>query len=88
MLRFAFYSLLFIFAMMVTTGAGLTWFIVPKLPDIDTLKDVQLQIPLRVYSSDQSLIAEFGEKRRTPIVIDEVPEQIKLAFLAAEDDRF
>lgn len=88
MLRFTFYSLLFFFALLVTCAAGLTWYIVPKLPDIDTLKDVQLQIPLRVYSGDQSLIAEFGEKRRTPINIDEVPEQIILAFLAAEDDRF
>ncbi len=88
MLRFTFYSLLFFFALIVTFGAGLTWFVVPKLPEIDTLRDVQLQIPLRIYSSDQSLIAEFGEKRRNPIAIDEVPEPIILAFLAAEDDRF
>lgn len=88
MLRFTFYSLLLFFALIITGGAGLTWFVVPKLPEIDTLKDVQLQIPLRVYSSEQSLIAEFGEKRRNPVSIDEVPEQIILAFLAAEDDRF
>ncbi len=88
MLRFTFYSLLLIFALIITSGAGLTWYVVPKLPDIDTLRDVQLQVPLRIYSSEQSLIAEFGEKRRTPVAIDEVPEPIILACLAAEVDRF
>jgi len=88
MLRFAFYSLLLFFALLITGATGLTWYVVPNLPDIETLKDVKLQIPLRVYSRDQSLIAEFGEKRRIPVAIDEVPEPLILAFLAAEDDRF
>jgi len=62
--------------------------LLPQLPDIGNLQDVKLQVPLRIYSQDDSLIAEFGEKRRQPISIDEVPTPIIQAFLAAEDDRF
>jgi penicillin-binding protein 1A len=60
----------------------------PQLPSISVLRDVQLQEPLRVYSSDHRLIAEFGEKRRTPVRIADVPPLMVRAFLAAEDDRF
>ncbi len=63
-------------------------FIGPQLPSIDVLRDVQLQVPLRVYSRDARLIAEFGEKRRVPVVIDQVPDLLVKAFLASEDDRF
>lgn len=65
-----------------------SWYILPGLPDIETLKDVKMQVPLRVYSSELSLIAEFGEKRRTPINIEETDPLLIKAFLAAEDDRF
>jgi penicillin-binding protein 1A len=67
---------------------GVYLYLEPKLPSIDTLKDVQLQVPLRIYSSDHLLIAEFGEKRREPLRYEEVPKQMIQAFLAAEDDRF
>jgi penicillin-binding protein 1A len=60
----------------------------PQLPSIELLKDVQLQVPLRIYTSDRKLIAEFGEKRRTPVRIEDVPPDLIQAFLAAEDDRF
>ena len=63
-------------------------FVVPKLPSIDSLKDVQLQVPLKVYTSDERLIAEFGKKKRAPVNIDAVPENLVNAVLAAEDDRF
>ncbi|ERI54157.1 peptidase [Pseudomonas sp. EGD-AK9] len=49
---------------------------------------MQLQIPLRVYSSDAKLIAEFGEMRRSPIRFDEIPKEFISALLAAEDDNF
>ncbi|MGB5261713.1 MAG: penicillin-binding protein 1A [Gammaproteobacteria bacterium] len=62
--------------------------IAPQLPSIDDLRDVQLQEPLRVYSRNRQLLAEFGEKRRTPVSIDEVPPLMVRAFLAAEDDSF
>ena len=62
--------------------------ILDNLPDVHTLQNVQYQIPLKVYSHDKSLIARFGEKKRTPINIDDAPPQLINAFLAAEDDRF
>ena len=69
-------------------AAGLYWYVAPRLPPIDSLKDVQLQEPLRVYSSDGRLIAEFGEKRRTPLEFEQIPDLMVKAVLAAEDERF
>ncbi|MGY0217936.1 penicillin-binding protein 1A [Endozoicomonadaceae bacterium StTr2] len=60
----------------------------PSLPDVETLRDIRLQTPLRVYSDDGLLIAEFGEKRRSPVRIENTPPLLLKAFLAAEDDRF
>lgn len=78
---------------MAGAGVGLVLsafylYLQPELPSVDQLSDIRLQTPLRVYSSDEKLIAEFGEKRRTPITIDRVPERQVQAFLAAEDSRF
>jgi penicillin-binding protein 1A len=64
------------------------WLIAPRLPSVETLRDVRLQVPLRVYSADGKLIATIGETRRIPIKIDQVPQQLKNAFLAAEDANF
>ena len=69
-------------------AAGAYWYLASKLPSADTLRDVRLQVPLRVYSRDARLLAEFGEKRRKPLRLDEVPERLIQAFLAGEDDRF
>jgi len=88
MLRFIFNLILFFFTLGLICIAGLSWYLLPQLPDISNLQDVKLQIPLRIYSQDNSLIAEFGEKRRQPILINNVPASAKYAFLAAEDDRF
>lgn len=59
-----------------------------KLPSVETLKDIQLQVPLKIYSADYKLIAEYGEKRRTPVTIDRVPQTLIQAVLATEDRRF
>lgn len=64
------------------------WLIAPRLPSVETLKDVRLQVPLRIKSADDRLIATFGETKRTPVRIQDVPERLKLAFLAAEDADF
>jgi penicillin-binding protein 1A len=64
------------------------WLISPRLPSVDTLKDVRLQVPLRIDSADAKLIATFGETKRTPVRIENVPERLKHAFLAAEDADF
>ena len=82
-------SLFKMLAVVFIIGAGAAVYsIVSNLPEIDMLRDVRMQVPLRVYSQDGSLIGEFGEKRRAPALIDEVPEQLIQAFVAAEDDRF
>ncbi|MCP4010311.1 MAG: peptidase, partial [Proteobacteria bacterium] len=69
-------------------GAGVWFYITPQLPSIEILKDMRLQVPLRVYTQDGRLIAEFGEKRRVPVTLRDVPETMVQAVLAAEDDRF
>jgi len=60
----------------------------PELPDVATLRDVRLQVPLRVYSRDGKLIAQIGEQRRIPLSFEAYPKKVVEAFLAAEDDRF
>jgi len=68
--------------------AGGYFYLNPKLPSIEGLSNVQLQVPLRIYSSDGALMGEFGEKRRTPKKLSEIPKLMQQAFLSAEDDRF
>ena len=60
----------------------------PKLPSVEELKRVELQIPLKVYSDDLQIIAEFGEKKRSPVNFNQIPPAMVDAFLAAEDDSF
>jgi len=88
MLRFLSKSLLGIFILGTLLIVLATLYIVPDLPDIDILRDVRMQVPLRVYSHDGSLIAEFGEKRSVPVTIGDAPPGLLQAFIAAEDDRF
>ena len=60
----------------------------PALPDVDSLRDIKLQVPLRVYTRDGKLIAAIGEQRRIPVRYDQIPKKLIQAFLATEDDRF
>ncbi len=60
----------------------------PALPDVNSLREVQLQVPLRIYTRDGRLIASMGEQRRIPVSYDQIPKRLVEAFLAAEDDRF
>jgi penicillin-binding protein 1A len=60
----------------------------PTLPSLEVLTDYQPKIPLRVYSADGKLIGEFGEERRAVIRIQDVPQPMVRAILAAEDERF
>lgn len=68
--------------------AGALQYIRPQLPDVEALRDIRLQVPLRIYSRDKRLIAEFGEQRRVPLAFEQFPQPLINAFLAAEDDRF
>ena len=68
--------------------SSLNIYIESKLPNEKTIKDIQLQIPLKIFSSDGKLIGEFGEQRRTALNFDEIPKHYINAVLAAEDDNF
>ena len=70
------------------TISSLNIYIDSKLPDEERIKSIELQIPLKIYSSDKKLIGEFGEKRRTALKFEEIPEHYVNAVLAAEDDAF
>ena len=62
--------------------------IYPNLPPLEALTDYKPRQPLRVYTADGALIAEFGEERRAFVAIDKVPKHMKQAIIAAEDERF
>ncbi|WP_052417480.1 penicillin-binding protein 1A [Cellvibrio mixtus] len=72
----------------LVTFAGLYLYLSPKLPSVESLREVKLQTPLRVYSSDGKLIGEFGEQRRTPLTYDQIPPLYIKALLSAEDAEF
>lgn len=72
----------------LAVSAWIIIYVVPTLPPTESLREVQMQVPLRIYSADGKLMAEYGEKRREPLGYREIPKQLILAFLAAEDDRF
>ena len=78
----------FSFCGLVAVLSALYLYLAPTLPEADSLKQVQLQTPLRVFSSDGALIGEFGEKRRNPVSFQDIPRDLINAFLAAEDDQF
>ncbi|MGL4980006.1 MAG: peptidoglycan glycosyltransferase/peptidoglycan DD-transpeptidase MrcA [Plesiomonas sp.] len=67
---------------------GLYVYVKPQLPDVATLRDVRLQTPMQVYSADGKLISQFGEKRRIPLTLEQIPPQLVNAFIATEDSRF
>jgi penicillin-binding protein 1A len=64
------------------------WLLAPSLPDTSQIRDIRLQVPLRVYSRDGKLIALFGETKRTPVKIEAIPRQLRQAVMAIEDARF
>jgi penicillin-binding protein 1A len=64
------------------------YYLKPTLPDVAQIRQLKLQLPLRVYSRDGLLIGQIGEQRRLPVKFEQVPEAVVQAFLAAEDDRF
>lgn len=68
--------------------AILYWLIAPRLPDVQELRNVQLQVPLSIYTRDGRLISVIGETRRFPVEIEDVPERVKQTFIAIEDARY
>jgi len=68
--------------------AGCYVYLEPSLPSVEAMRNVEMQVPLRVYTRDGDLIAQIGEQRRIPVTWEQIPDLVKHAFLAAEDDRF
>ena len=67
---------------------GIYFYIKPDLPSVTVLKDVRLQTPMRIYTQDGKLISQYGVKRRIPVELEDVPQQLIDAVLATEDSRF
>src|SRR5699024_7458944 len=73
-------------ALLAVAGAAI--YFVPGLPDVRQLQEYELRTPLRIYTSDDRLIGEFGDERRTPVNYEEIPPRLVQALLAAEDASF
>jgi penicillin-binding protein 1A len=88
--------MLLILGAVAVVGAGLLagvffaakWHFERQLPSVAAIREIQLQVPLRIYTRDGKLIGEFGAERRAPLRYDQIPQRIIDSFLAAEDDRF
>ena len=79
------------FILLLLLGMGITSlniYIDSKLPDEQKIKEIELQIPLKIFSEDGKLIGEFGEQRRTALKFKNIPHHYVNAVLAAEDDNF
>ncbi|MCK6263171.1 PBP1A family penicillin-binding protein [Vibrio sp. ZSDE26] len=84
---------LFIFTLICTilgvgTIIGFYFYVKPDLPDVQELRHVELEAPMQVFSQDGKLIAQFGEKRRTPVEYEDIPQHLIEALIATEDSRF
>jgi penicillin-binding protein 1A len=87
------FKILFILGLLgALCAAGITYAIYhnvkDRIPTVAELKDIELRIPLRIYTADNQLIGEFGEQRRSPISYAEIPQDLEHAILAAEDTNF
>jgi penicillin-binding protein 1A len=67
---------------------GAYYYVQPSLPAAETIRDIPLEIPLRIFSRDGYLISEIGERKRIPITYEDLPPHVINAFIAAEDRRF
>ncbi|MGH8032090.1 MAG: penicillin-binding protein 1A [Luteimonas sp.] len=88
LLRWTLLALMAVVLIGAVTGGTLYYVVSSKLPDVQSLRSVELQEPMYVYARDGRLMALFGETRRYPIEIAKVPLRMKQAFIATEDARF
>lgn len=88
LLRLAVVLCVLLFVLAAGALGVLYWLVAPSLPSVQSLREVQFQLPLSVHAADGKLIALFGETRRTPVAIEDVPVPVKQAFIAIEDARF
>ncbi|MFA6304105.1 MAG: transglycosylase domain-containing protein, partial [Legionella sp.] len=82
------WALLSLFFLLLVATSLLYLYLQSQLPNVDSLKSVQLQVPLQIFSKEGLLIQEYGEKKRIPVTYDEIPPTLIHALVATEDQRF
>lgn len=82
------WALMSLFFLLLVSGSFLYLYLESQLPNVDSLKTVQLQVPLQIFSKDGLLIQEYGEKKRIPLTYEEIPKTLVYALVATEDQRF
>lgn len=82
------WALLSVFFLFSVCAVLLYLYLESQLPNVDSLKTVHLQVPLRIYTQDGLLIQEYGEKKRIPVAYQDIPPMLINALLATEDQRF
>ena len=87
-IRYLFYLGIIICTLAIVVIFATNLYLKPSLPKINLVDESELQMPLKVYTKDKKLIGEFGEIKRRSVSFNEIPIDIKNAFLAAEDDNF
>ena len=88
LIKIIFYASLLACVIAMSSVIATYFYLKPNLPEISLVNESQLQLPLKIYTQDKVLIGEYGEIKRRPVVFNEIPNDLKNAFLAAEDDRF
>ena len=84
-------ALVALFGLVLLTAFALACafvYVSPALPTAETMHNVELTVPLRVYSRSGALVSQIGEQRRIPVTFEDIPPLVRQAVLAAEDDRF
>jgi len=79
------------FAVATAMGVGLAFYamtLLPSLPTVEQIRQIPLNVPLRIFTSDNKLIAEYGNERRIPVTLDQAPPLLLDAILVTEDDNF
>ena len=86
--NFYFRAFLFLLACLLAGISSLNIYISEKLPEAQEIREIELQVPLKIFTADNKLIGEFGEKRRSALKFCDIPPYFVKAVLAAEDDDF
>lgn len=82
------WTLMSLFFLLLVVASFLYLYLESQLPNVNSLKTVQLQVPLQIFSKDGLLIQEYGEKKRIPLTYEEIPQLLVHALIATEDQRF
>ncbi|WP_133135798.1 penicillin-binding protein 1A [Legionella rowbothamii] len=82
------WALMSLFFLLLVAGSFVYLYLESQLPNVDSLKTVQLQVPLQIFSKEGLLIQEYGEKKRIPVTYEEIPQTLIHALVATEDQRF